>query len=458
MGQIRRDLPNDEYQAAVGANNPSALNVFATIADLTSGGGIQHGVAAGTNTYTVAIPGVVSYTDGDSYAIRFTNGNDADSTININGLGAINLTKKANVQVTGGDIVDGQEMLIIYDGANFQSIQTTPNQLFAYVTNDDAVTINKGQPVYAFGAAGNRMSVKLASNTADATSAQTVGVVFSTSIAPNQRGFVITQGVIDGLDTSMYASGDQLYLGATAGSLTNVKPYAPNHLVYIGIVERVNAGSGQIYIKPQNGYELDELHDVDLISTPPINGDLLTFNSITGLWEPQAQAASPAEREIDSTYAYDMSQAAGYTWNGTTVGATGLVTLNERTRLQAFAGVGAADGCFMNTTLPSYYINDNSIRVDLVVTTGGAGGDVKYFIGLSKPVAGAFAGAAGAAWTSQIHTAAAGFPVVKISVTFSGVGLLQGDPIGILVYRDPGDPQDTFTGDSYLNTIQVEQL
>ena len=65
--KIKRDLPNNQYQAAIGANSPSALNVFATIADLTSGGGIQHGIAAGTNAYTVAIPGIVSYTDGDSY-------------------------------------------------------------------------------------------------------------------------------------------------------------------------------------------------------------------------------------------------------------------------------------------------------------------------------------------------------------------------------------------------------
>ena len=254
----------------------------------TGGAGLLHGVATGTNTYAVTITGVTAYTDGDAYAIRFTNGNDADSTININGLGVKTLVKEANIQVTGGDIVSGQELIIIYDGTNFQCVNVAPNQLFAFVTNDDSVTITKGQPVYAFGATGNRMSVKLAANTADATSAQTVGVVFSSSIAANQRGFIITQGVIGGLNTSMYNAGDQLYLGATAGSLTSIKPFAPNHLVYIGIVERANNGNGQIYVKPQNGYELDELHDVDLISIPPADADVLTYNSLTDLWEPAA--------------------------------------------------------------------------------------------------------------------------------------------------------------------------
>lgn len=252
------------------------LSLSGTTLNATGGGGLDYGIASGTNTYTVTIAGVTSYTDGDTYVIKFTNGNDADSTININGLGAQLLVKEFNVQITGGDIVSGQELIIIYDGTNFQTLGVAPNQLFAYVTNDDSVTINKGQPVYAFGAAGNRMSVKLANNTSDATSAQTVGVVFSTSIAPNQRGFVITQGVISGVNTGAYSPGQQLYLGATAGSLTATKPYAPNHLVYIGIVERANAGNGQIYIKPMNGFELDELHNVQ--AQTPANNDTLYYD------------------------------------------------------------------------------------------------------------------------------------------------------------------------------------
>ncbi len=43
------------------------------------------------------------------------------------------------------------------------------------------------------------------------------------------------QGLLDGLSTlptSTWADGDPVFLGATAGSITNVKPYAPNHLVY----------------------------------------------------------------------------------------------------------------------------------------------------------------------------------------------------------------------------------
>jgi hypothetical protein len=158
--------------------------------------------------------------------------------------------------------------------------------MYAYVKNDEAVTINKGEAVYLFGASGNKATVKLAYNTGDSTSATTLGLA-AENILAGQNGLVITQGVLDGLNTGAYSPGDILYLGPTAGSLTSTKPYAPNHLVYIGVVEKANAGNGQILVRPQNGYELDEIHNVDLITSPPTNGQVLTYNSVTQLWTAQ---------------------------------------------------------------------------------------------------------------------------------------------------------------------------
>lgn len=160
--------------------------------------------------------------------------------------------------------------------------------MHALVHNADSVTINKGEAVYLFGASGNKASVKLANNTGDATSAKTFGLA-AEDITSGQNGFICVQGVLDGLNTGAYNAGDTLYLGATAGSLTSTKPYAPNHLVYIGVVEKANNGNGQIYVRVQNGYELDEIHDVDLITTPPVNKDILTY--VTGspnLWKNQS--------------------------------------------------------------------------------------------------------------------------------------------------------------------------
>ena len=154
--------------------------------------------------------------------------------------------------------------------------------LYAYVTNAEAVTITKGQAVYMYAAQGDRVSVKLAYNTGDATSAKTLGLC-AEDIGANQTGLVLCQGVQDGLNLGAYAPGDTLYLGATAGSLTATKPYAPNHLVYIGVVERANNGNGRLYVRVQNGYEMDELHNVS--AQNPTNGQVLIYNESTSLWE-----------------------------------------------------------------------------------------------------------------------------------------------------------------------------
>ncbi|NBO27278.1 MAG: hypothetical protein EBU96_10925, partial [Actinobacteria bacterium] len=168
---------------------------------LSASGVIPHGTASGTDTYTATIGTASSYSDGDAYLVRFTNGNTTSCTLNINSIGAKTLYRNNDGALIGGDIVAGAEMLCIYNSTldGFQTIGTAPNTLLGYVTNAESISITKGQPVYAFSGTGDRMSVKLAYNTSDATSAQTVGLVLSSSIAAGQKGLIMIQGLLDGL-------------------------------------------------------------------------------------------------------------------------------------------------------------------------------------------------------------------------------------------------------------------
>jgi hypothetical protein len=273
-------------------DKPLGIETFAMLSDLTGLGGITKATAAGTDTYTTTITGVTGYVDGDTYLIRFTNGNTTAATLDINTLGAKSLYRNNDGALIGGDIWDGGEMLCIFNSTlnGFQCIGTSPNSLFAYVTNAETSTaITKGQAVYVFGGQGDRITVKLASNQSDTTSAQTIGIVVTSSIAVNQRGIIIVQGQLDGLSlfpTSTWADGDFVYLGATAGTVTKTKPYAPDHLVYLGYVVKASAGSaGRMYVKVQNGYEMQELHNVS--AQNPNDGDLLKYNTTTSLWETQ---------------------------------------------------------------------------------------------------------------------------------------------------------------------------
>jgi hypothetical protein len=152
----------------------------------------------------------------------------------------------------------------------------------AYVTNAEAVTITKGQVVYIFGASGDRASVKLAKNTSDTFSSKTLGIVRA-DIAAGAAGWITTQGQVSGINLGAYTAGDILWLDSVPGGFTKVRPQAPLHGVFVGVVERANAGNGLIYVKPQNGVELEELHDVAL--TNKLNNQVLAYTASTGVWE-----------------------------------------------------------------------------------------------------------------------------------------------------------------------------
>jgi hypothetical protein len=145
------------------------------------------------------------------------------------------------------------------------------------------------QAVRITGAQGQRLKVDLALATNDGLSAETIGLVTET-IANNQEGFITTSGLVRGINTTgslqseTWADGDILYLsGVTAGNITNVKPLSPLHLIVIGYVVYSHITQGTIYVNVDNGYELDELHNVLLTSSA--DKDILAYESSTSLWK-----------------------------------------------------------------------------------------------------------------------------------------------------------------------------
>lgn len=138
------------------------------------------------------------------------------------------------------------------------------------------------------GAQGNRLKIALAQADNDANSAETLGLVTET-INNNDEGFVTVGGLVRGINTSgalqseLWNDGDMLYLSPTTpGAITNVKPAAPDHMVIIGYVVRAHASVGSIFVKVNNGYEIDELHNVNINTGSLSYGDLL-MNSAS-LW------------------------------------------------------------------------------------------------------------------------------------------------------------------------------
>jgi hypothetical protein len=155
-------------------------------------------------------------------------------------------------------------------------------------TNIDLLEANY-QAVRVTGAQGQRLKVDLAQAINDTLSAETIGLVTET-INNNQEGIITTSGLVRGINTTgslqgeTWADGDILYLSpTTAGNATKVKPVAPNHLIILGYVIRAHINQGSIFVKVDNGYELDELHNVKI--TTPANNNVLAYTSATDIWE-----------------------------------------------------------------------------------------------------------------------------------------------------------------------------
>ncbi len=87
------------------------------------------------------------------------------------------------------------------------------------------------------------------------------------------------------MDTSTAQAGDPVWLGVNGALLFGLanKPVAPANMVYIGVVTRVQSNNGEIFVNVQNGFEIEELHDV--LITSKANNQGLFYESSTGLWK-----------------------------------------------------------------------------------------------------------------------------------------------------------------------------
>ena len=183
-----------------------------------------------------------------------------------------------------------QEGRLFYDNVD--------NTLSLYVDNPE-VTLNIGQElwvlgvnktgsvipnatvVYLSGAQGNRPKMWPALADSDLGSADTIGLT-THEVAINAEGYITTEGIVSNINTSSFVEGQVLYLSPTIpGGITNVKPVAPQHLVKIGYA--LNAiNNGKIFVTIDNGYELDELHNVKITNVQ--NADILKYNSTSSIW------------------------------------------------------------------------------------------------------------------------------------------------------------------------------
>jgi hypothetical protein len=178
------------------------------------------------------------------------------------------------------------------------------------VYNQSGSPFTKGQVVRQDGSSGTRLKVVLALGTDDANSATTIGLI-SQTIGNNSSGFIITNGLLRGIDTNAFNEGDTLWLSATTpGGLVNTRPTQPNHSVRIGyVIKKAGTADGIIYVDILNGFELEELHDV--LVTTVANRDFLSYDSSTTVWRNRQlfDSTAPAALGVSATAGVSITAA-----------------------------------------------------------------------------------------------------------------------------------------------------
>jgi len=299
---------------------------------------------------------------------------DNGNIINANSLGLD--TTPATVPTTVGtmswDDGDGVPTVALKGGNVNLQVGT---QEYARVYNDSGTTLTKGQAVYISGAQGNRVAVRLARANVEATSFGTIGLVAET-MANGAEGFIIVSGALYKLDTTGLTAGATVYVSpTTAGAITTTKPQAPDQLVVVGWVERVDNIVGSIYVKIDNGYEIDELHDVQI--TSPQSGNLLIYDATTtptGVWKnanlTDGTGITITEGAGSVTIANaGVTQATAGTGISVSAG-TGNVTITNTAPDQTVS-LSAGTGISTSGTYPNFTITNTA--PDQTVSLTGAG-------------------------------------------------------------------------------------
>lgn len=163
------------------------------------------------------------------------------------------------------------------------------------VKNQTGTLLADGTVVMAVGAVGNSGHILVAPANNNLPPQVTMGVV--THDIPNgENGFVTHFGIVRGINTTgasigeTWNDGDILYLHPTQlGKLTKVKPAAPKYHVMVALVVHAHP-NGQLFVRPTYGQKLDEIDDVDVVN--PQNGQILKYDSATGVWKNVNPAAA----------------------------------------------------------------------------------------------------------------------------------------------------------------------
>ena len=297
------------------------------------------------------------------------------------------------------------------------------------VENKTGSTLSNGQLVYISGGTGVNVQVSPAKADALATAEYTLAML-TEDIADNGKGYATTFGLVRGdsdqpIDTSSYPVGTELFLSATvSGGFTDTMPEHPNYLLRIGQVFRQHATEGAILVSIEDpvcackiaGGESFVYLDENFSALATLGAsapDLINYNT-TNIRVPSFDGAGTME-EVQNWVEYQHD---------------GLEALDSTsvTSISVHAHVGPVNNNIGDVKFFCEYIANDGLTGETVASGT-----------LSNVVSNV---ADGTAWLDKV------IPIGTIDMTGGRIA----SQIGLRVYRDPTDPEDTYGSDVYMKT------
>lgn len=167
-------------------------------------------------------------------------------------------------------------------------VQQVGQEQYAHVTNDTGSTIANGTAVGTNGV-DSQGKKKIQKYIADSTlDANTFLGLATHDLSNGEEGMITTFGVVRDINTTgtpysqSWSVGDNIYVDPdTAGDLTNVKPTAPDLVIDVGIVLKVDATNGEIFVKP-------------LVAMDKLYGEFVRTTDATAQFPNTAYAINPS--------------------------------------------------------------------------------------------------------------------------------------------------------------------
>lgn len=288
-----------------------AMNGYQSFSSVLSNGDTTYYTIVNADNWEV---GIGTYSSGTLSRDSILSSSNSNNKLSLSGQSFIFIaypSEKSVYKDANGQVVAGSSGIIIESGNPFNTanvlynssgllyfnglpVNNDPevvekaNSLVTTVFNRTSSPIPKFSVVYISGGQGDLPIISLALANGEPKSSKTFGVT-EEIIPAMSSGRVVSYGNIIQVNTDAYnvnaphgdINGQVLYLSPTvSGGLTITKPYAPNHLVAVGTVIRTHQNEGVFNVRIQNGFELEELHNV--AATGATSGQFIKYNG--SLW------------------------------------------------------------------------------------------------------------------------------------------------------------------------------